>query len=161
MGMEIERKFLVKEIPENLHQYNVRDIEQAYLNFSPTIRIRHDVNNESEKYELTYKGSGILAHEEYNLPLDKTSYDNLMQKREGTVIKKKRYMIPLGEHTAELDIFEGDYAGYMLVEVEFRSIEDAHSFIQPTWFGEDVTQSGEYSNSRLARGIRPQQKSLR
>lgn len=161
MGMEIERKFLIKSMPKNLNQYDMRNIEQAYLNFSPTIRIRHDVCGSTDKYELTYKGSGLIAHEEYNLPLDKASYDNLMLKREGSIIKKKRYMIPIGRHTAELDIFEGDYSGYSLVEVEFSSIEDADNFAKPDWFGEDVTQSGEYSNARLARGIRPQQKSLR
>ncbi len=161
MGMEIERKFLVKEMPADLSRYTVREIEQAYLNFSPTLRIRHDVSGETDKYELTYKGHGAYAHEEYNLPLDQASYDNLMKKHEGSVIKKKRYMIPIHGHTAELDVFEGELAGYSLVEVEFDTIEDENSFIPPEWFGEDVTAGGEYSNARLARGIMPVQKSLR
>ncbi len=161
MGMEIERKFLVKEMPSDLSQYKVREIEQAYLNFSPTLRIRHDVSEGIDKYELTYKGQGIYAHEEYNLPLDKASYDNLMKKHDGSVIKKKRYMVPIDGHTAELDIFEGELAGYSLVEVEFDSIEEEDSFIPPAWFGRDVTAGGEYSNARLARGIMPSQKSLR
>ena len=155
MGMEIERKFLIKEMPKDLSQYRAREIEQAYLNFTPTIRIRHDKSLDSEKFELTYKGKGDYAHEEYNLPLDKESYENLLKKHEGSVIKKKRYMIPLGHLTAELDIFEGDLKGYELVEVEFDSAEEEMSFIPPSWFGEDVTAGGEYTNARLARGILP------
>lgn len=156
MGMEIERKFLVREMPRDLSVYRSREIEQAYLNFTPTIRIRHDKSIDSEKYELTYKGSGDFAHEEYNLPLDKASYENLMKKHEGSVIKKTRYMIPLGHLTAELDIFEGHLKGYSLVEVEFDSLEEESSFMPPEWFGKDVTAGGEYSNARLARGILPE-----
>lgn len=156
MGMEIERKFLVREMPKDLSQYRSRAIEQAYLNFTPTIRIRHDKSIDSEKYELTYKGKGDYAREEYNLPLDKESYENLLKKHEGTVIKKTRYMIPLGHLTAELDIFEGDLRGYKLVEVEFETLEEEMSFTPPSWFGEDVTAGGEYSNARLARGIFPE-----
>ena len=49
--MEIERKYLVSELPETLNNYPYRTIEQGYLNTDPVIRIRRD----NEKYELTYK----------------------------------------------------------------------------------------------------------
>ncbi len=52
--------------------------------------------------------------------------------------------------TAELDIFEGDLAPLMLVEVEFPSEEAANTFTAPEWFGEDVTFSGKYHNSYLS-----------
>lgn len=155
MGVEIERKFLVKELPGNLSSYPVRLLEQAYLNFTPTVRIRHDKSKEHDKYELTYKGNGDFSHEEYNLPLDKESYEHLMTKHDGTVIRKKRYMMPLGKLTAELDIFEGELQGFLLVEVEFDSIDEENAFVPPSWFGKDVTAGGEYSNARLARGILP------
>ncbi len=38
--MEIERKFLIKELPENLSSYKCLVIEQAYLCTEPVIRIR-------------------------------------------------------------------------------------------------------------------------
>jgi CYTH domain-containing protein len=147
-------------MPENLEQYPVRLIEQAYLNFIPTIRLRHDRSAIVDKYELTYKGIGDFSHEEYNLPLDKASYENLLKKHEGSVIRKKRYMIPVGKYTAELDIFEEGLSGFSLIEVEFDTTEEENSFKAPDWFGPDVTAGGEYTNSRLARGILPSQKSL-
>ena len=54
--------------------------------------------------------------------------------------------------TVELDVFEGRYQGLILAEVEFPTMEQAESFTPPSWFGPDVTLSGEYQNSRLSRG---------
>ena len=54
--------------------------------------------------------------------------------------------------TIELDVFGGHYDGLILAEVEFASEEEAKAFNPPAWFGEDVTFSGEYHNSRLSKG---------
>ena len=88
--MEIERKYLIDTLPEDYQDYPCRHIEQAYLNTDPVIRIRKDNN----KYELTYKSKGLMAREEYNLPLDEASYQHLLTKIDGRLIRKKRYMIP-------------------------------------------------------------------
>lgn len=145
--MEIERKYLVNTLPAHLENYPCRILEQGYLNTSPVVRIRRD----NEKYELTYKSSGLMARQEYNLPLDQESYEHLLTKIDGRLIRKKRYMIPLTSGlTAELDIFEGDLSPLWLVEVEFQTEADANSFTAPEWFGEDVTFSGRYHNSYLS-----------
>lgn len=104
--MEIERKFLVSQIPENLNDYPCRIIEQGYLNTSPVVRVRRDNND----YYLTYKGKGLMVREEYNLPLTKEAYDHLISKADGNIITKKRYEIPDGSgHIIELDIFGSVY----------------------------------------------------
>ena len=64
--MEIERKFLIDKLPENLDDYSFHIIEQAYLNTNPVVRVRRS----DDEYYLTYKGSGMMAREEYNLPLN-------------------------------------------------------------------------------------------
>lgn len=146
--MEIERKYLIKDLPENLGAYPRRHIEQGYLNTDPVVRIRRD----NDKYELTYKSSGLMSREEYNLPLDQASYEHLAKKIDGRLIIKDRYMLPLSEGlTIELDIFQGDLAPLCLAEVEFSSEEKANAFIPPAWFGEDVTFSGKYHNSYLSK----------
>ena len=146
--MEIERKYLVKELPSNLDSCSSKKIAQGYLCTSPVVRVRRS----NDDYYLTYKGSGLMVREEYNLPLSKESYEHLVSKIDGRLIKKTRYLIPLdGGLTAELDIFENDLAPLRLVEVEFDSVEAANSFVAPDWFGEDVTESGKYHNSYLSR----------
>lgn len=151
--MEIERKYLISKLPENLEKYPYRIIEQGYLNINPVIRIRRD----NEKYELTYKSKGLMTREEYNLPLTKDAYEHLLPKIDGHLIHKKRYMLPLNEFMndtheliIELDVFEGRLAPLTLAEVEFPDEETALSFTPPDWFGEDVTFSGKYHNSYLS-----------
>ena len=149
--MEIERKFLVTRLPENLSDYAYHNIEQAYLCTSPVVRIRR----EDDSYYLTYKGKGLMTREEYNLPLNEQAYAHLLKKADGIILTKTRYLIPLegSNHlTIELDIFEGTYKGLILAEVEFPTEEEALTFTPPQWFGRDVTFSGEYQNSKLACG---------
>lgn len=145
--MEIERKYLVKEIPANLDQYESKKIAQGYLCTEPVVRIRRSNND----YYMTYKGDGLMAREEYNLPLTEEAYTHLRPKIDGLLIAKTRYLIPLNDKlTAELDIFEEDLKGLVIVEVEFDSVEEANAFSAPDWFGEDVTNSGKYHNSYLS-----------
>ena len=89
--MEIERKFTITQLPENLDSRPYHLIEQAYLNTNPVIRIRR----EDERYYMTYKGEGLMAREEYNLSLNAESYAHLLPKADGNVISKKRYLIPV------------------------------------------------------------------
>ncbi|MCM1144227.1 MAG: CYTH domain-containing protein [Lachnoclostridium sp.] len=168
--MEIERKFTIKALPENLEQYPFHIIEQAYLNTNPVIRIR----KQDDEYYLTYKGKGLLAREEYNLPLNEQSYNHLKEKADGNIISKKRYLIPLEnpefaadytpsgckpsdyksdencQLTIELDIFDAPFENLIIAEVEFPTEQMAEAFIPVGWFLEDVTTNPEYHNSNLS-----------
>ena len=146
--MEIERKFLPVQLPEDLDRFEMHRIEQGYLNTDPVIRIRRA----DDDYYLTYKSRGLLAREEYNLPLDEESYRHLKPKADGRVIEKRRYLIPLDVRlTVELDVFEGDLAPLILAEVEFESEEEANAFVPPKWLGKDVTYDTRYHNSTMSR----------
>ena len=160
--MEIERKFTVKKLPDSLSQYPCRIIEQAYLNTDPVVRIRRQDND----YYLTYKGQGLMAREEYNLPLNELSYYHLRDKADGNIISKKRYVIPITHPTfmsdcienidqislcVELDIFDEPFASLVIAEVEFPSEETANAFVPLDWFDQDVTHDPSYHNSNLSR----------
>ncbi len=146
--MEIERKFLIKKLPDNLTSYKARKIEQAYLCTDPVVRVRRD----NDDYYLTYKSKGMIVREEYNLPLTKEAYGHLLAKADGNIITKTRYEIPEKDNlTIELDVFEGKFDGLLLAEVEFASEEEALGYIPPEWFGEDVSNSPKYHNSTLSR----------
>lgn len=159
--MEIERKFTIKSLPSNLEQYPCHHIEQAYLNTKPVVRVR----KENTEYYLTYKGQGMMAREESNLPLNETSYYHLRAKADGNIISKKRYLIPLNSPgfkegfpappedytlTIELDVFDPPFEPLIIAEVEFGSLEAAEAFLPPDWFAEDVTYHKEYHNSHMA-----------
>ncbi len=150
MGMEIERKFTIKKLPENVDSYDHHIIEQAYLTTEPTIRVRR----EDDRYYMTYKGVGgsntSLSHEEYNLALTKEAYETLASKADGNIIRKKRILIPYGENLIELDIFAEPFKPLIIAEVEFDSTDEANDFTPPEWFDEDVTDRREYRNAYLA-----------
>ena len=150
--MEIERKFLVKELPENLESYPQQRISQGYLCTDPVVRIRRS----NDDYYLTYKGKGMMVREEYNLPLTEDAFHHMLPKIDGILIDKIRYLIPLdGKLTAELDIFQGSLAPLRIVEVEFDTEEEALAFTPPNWFGDDVTNSRQYHNSNLSKNRIP------
>ena len=162
--MEIERKFLVKDLPKNLESYPVHIIEQAYLNTDPVVRVRR----ENDIFYLTYKRKGLMAREEHNLPLNEAAYYHLREKADGNIISKKRYLIPLKNPkfsdtknlppegyslTIELDVFDAPFAPLVLAEVEFGSKSAAESFIAPDWFSDDVTYDPTFHNSFLSKKI--------
>ena len=159
--MEIERKFTLKKLPQNLDSYPSYHIEQAYLCTDPVVRIRKQDN----EYVLTYKGAGMLAREEYNLPLTEEAYYHLRQKADGNIISKRRYKIPLlnpqfkegaplppanYKLTIELDIFDPPFSPLVMAEVEFGTKRAAESFIPPEWFDQDVTYDRKYHNSYMS-----------
>lgn len=147
---EIEFKYLVDIDSVNYRDFPFVSIEQAYISTNPVIRIRRF----QDSYVLTIKGDGEVKHVEYELPLSLEQYQNLTFKAEGFLIQKKRYKIPylfMGkEYTIELDIFEGDFEGLVLAEVEFSSEKEALAFIPPKWFLENVSYKKEYHNSYLS-----------
>ncbi len=145
--MEIERKFTIKKLPDNLNTYPFHLIQQAYLNTDPVLRIRR----QDDDYYVTYKGKGLLAREEYNLPLNRASYEHLLSKKDGNLISKKRYLIPLAPYTIELDLFDPPFAPLVIAEVEFPSLEEANAFRPPEWFDREVTHDPAYHNSTLSR----------
>lgn len=173
MGLEIERKFVIdgSDLPFDLSAYPVRKIEQGYLNVRPAIRVRR----EDDHFYMTYKGSGIMSHEEYNLPLDKDSYGHLVSKADGLIIRKKRYLLPLNEDAfsdgflaehpqicvlkkeggikIELDVFEDEYEGRIVAEVEFPDEMSADDYKPAAWFGREVTDDPKYSNANMTKGV--------
>ncbi len=130
----------------NLARYDSHLIEQGYLNTNPVVRVRR----EDDTYYLTYKGKGLMAREEYNLPLNEQAYNHLVAKADGNIITKRRYLIPLPPYTIELDVFMEPFAPLVIAEVEFPTEKEAEAFIPPEWFLEDVTFNPEYHNSTLS-----------
>ena len=152
--MEIEKKFLVKRLPEHLEDYSKKEIEQGYLCTHPVVRIRKS----NDSFFLTYKSGPLQegsrdtrVNQEVEVPLSKEGYNHLCKKVDNYLICKTRYLIPLPDgHMGELDIFHERLDGLYFIEVEFADEEDAMQFVPPEWFGENVSHDGRYANSFLS-----------
>lgn len=156
MSLEIERKWLVKELP-SAKCISANRIIQGYVisNEKESVRVRCIVNEYDADYEATYKmtiktGSGLVRNEtEFNITCDQ--YDELWKLTKGKRIQKTRYVYDIGNgFKAELDIFDM-YDFFALVEVEFPDEETANNFQALEWFGEEVTHDPKYINANLAR----------
>lgn len=145
--IEIERRFLVDELPGDLPE-PVR-VEQAYVTTVPvSVRVRRM----GGRHILTIKSGSGLRRTEIERDLTEPEFDALWNEATELRIEKRRHHIPLDDGcTAELDLFDGWLAGRRLVEVEFASVDDAEAFEPPAWFGREVTTDPRFTNSSLAR----------
>ncbi len=160
--MEIERKYLVTDdLPFDLAALKKKEIEQAYINRDPTIRVRkqNDKFILTVKFNMTHGESKTLCNEEHETGIDEETYNRLRDKRDGNIISKTRYIVPLdafeckGETinvVAELDIFHGALDGLRFAEVEFPSMEAAEAFVPPKWMTKNVSGDKRYKNGYLS-----------
>jgi CYTH domain-containing protein len=159
--MEIERKFLVKELPDDLNYDTVLSIEQCYISISPEIRLRKITNTYhnyimNHNYYLTVKSDGDLEREEFEIQITREQYESLLIKHDGSLIRKNRYKYPISFDAynlyAEIDNYYGHLSGLQIVEVEFPNNEVAKLFSDyiPEWFSEEVTYDKQYKNKNLA-----------
>ena len=154
--MEIERKWLIKSenIPYDLASLPCEEMEQAYITFSPTIRIRRI--NGGQCNVMTIKtsplsGDGSLAREEHEFPIPSRDYDALLPLTKGRIIRKKRYIHELSSGLKEeIDVFCGELEGLAYLEIEFPDVESATAYPDPVWVEKDVTYLYEYKNASLA-----------
>lgn len=143
---EIERKFLLGE-QIDLKDYDWVEINQSYIGVNPVSRVRKMGN----KYYYNQKGLGTLVREENEKEITEETYNKIIKYRIGRTINKLRYRIPLDDEVdAELDYYLDDLSPLVTVEVEFKSLEDANSFVVPTWFGKEITEDVRYKNDNLA-----------
>lgn len=148
MGIEIERKFLVRSDEWKTLAKGVL-LRQGYLSSAPERIVRVRIDGDAAM--LTIKGptSGMTRAEwEYPIPVEDAQafLDRLCEK---PVIEKYRYRIPLQGVVWEVDEFLGENAGLVVAEVELESEQQA--FVKPDWIGEEVTHDARYFNANLLR----------
>jgi adenylate cyclase len=113
------------------------------------------VRDKGGTYLLTVKGGRGVERTEVEVEIEAAAFDELWRLAPDRRIDKTRHEVPLGGHTAELDLYAGALAGLAVVEVEFDSREEADGFVPPPWFGEELTGDPRWSNAALATEGRP------
>lgn len=153
MAVEIERKYLVnKELLENeIKNIKPFRITQGYMfndKNKGVVRIRK--KNRIAYLTIKSANTGISRQEfEYKIPL-RDANDMLANVTEK--IEKLRYEIIVGEHTWEVDIFQGGLAGLILAEIELK--DENEEFELPKWVEKEVSDDPEYYNSNLIKRLK-------
>jgi len=148
-GREIERKFLVREMPADLTSFPSNEISQGYLvSLDNGLQVR--LRKSGERYSLTFKRGTGNVREEREVELTARQFDALWPATEGKRLVKTRYEIPFGERVVEVDVYHGRHEGLVVAEVEFDEEAASKNFEPPDWLGDDVTGDPRYSNQLLA-----------
>ena len=149
-GLEIERKFLVRNDDYKRQSYSSSRIQQGYIcsGHGRTVRVRI----RGDRGYLTIKGpsnaAGLSRYEfEKEITLDEAQH--LMALCEPGSIDKVRYLVKSGAHTFEVDELHGDNEGLVMAEVELGSEDE--TFEKPDFIGDEVTGDRRYYNAHLVK----------
>ncbi|MCO5297353.1 MAG: CHAD domain-containing protein [Fimbriimonadaceae bacterium] len=149
--LEIERKFLLRAVPERAQSAPCVEIEQGYFQAREGERLRRTCQDGRVSWVRTWKRGEGLVREELEEPLDEREFERLWPLTEGWRLKKRRYFVQEGELKWEIDEFEG--LDLVLAEVELPSVDTEAAI--PQWLADalvrEVTGDPRYANSSLAR----------
>jgi len=148
-NQEIERKFLLRQLPDQLKRSRHSIIEQGYLATEPAgrqVRLR----KKGKRASLTFKVGRGAHREEREIRLSPKQFAALWPGTAGRRLRKVRYDIPWKNLVIEIDVYRGRHAGLVVAEVEFPDRVTCRKFKPPSWFGREVTGEKRYSNVRLA-----------
>jgi adenylate cyclase len=148
MGVEIERKFLVRrELWPGASVVSSRiRYQQGYLSRERgrTVRVRRA----GAHAFLTIKGESVgLARPEFEYEIPLADAEPLLGLCESPLIDKYRSVVPHEGHTWEVDEFLGANAGLLVAEIELSRADEP--FARPAWVGDEVTDDRRYLNASL------------
>ena len=154
MASEIERKFLVPEIPGPDVLGSGTAIRQGYLAVDRGVEVRLRLTEGAAT--LTVKAGAGLQRCEVEVSLTEADARELWPHTDGRRLEKTRHPVALeDERLAEVDLYAGALVGLCTVEVEFPSESAAVAFSPPGWFGPELTGDPGWSNAALSRDGRP------
>jgi adenylate cyclase len=148
MATEIERKFLLSEVPPTLRLARGEAIRQGYLALDGDTEVR--LRTGSKPPRLTVKSGRGEVRTEVELSVEGGDAQALWDLTEGRRVEKTRRVMRIDGVQAEVDEYAGDLAGLVVVEIEFDDEQAAKAFTPPPWFGRELTGEAAYANRSLA-----------
>lgn len=148
MALEVERKFLVTSEAWRAAVVSQRRYRQGYLARASKASVR--VRSDGEHAWLNIKAAVAgTSRQEFDYPVPPADAQIILdQLCDAGHVEKTRYWVPYGDHTWEVDVFEGDNAGLVVAEIELS--EAGEPFETPPWVGAEVTDDVRYYNNQLA-----------
>ncbi|SDF21141.1 CYTH domain-containing protein [Fontibacillus panacisegetis] len=161
MSLEIERKFLLKEFPEQLIKegqlkvISEQVIDQTYIAMDEDqeLRVRKIVDKLSGDvtYTHTFKNGNGLVREEVEYSISGEIYEQIFSAFNFTPLIKTRTTAQWEGITVEMDQYH--QIDFIVLEVEFTSEQEAAEFHIPYWFGEDISSNRQFSNKTVWREL--------
>ena len=145
---EVERKFLLDTLPDNIEQQPNNLIRQGYVVTDASNEVR--VRAKGENYYLTIKQGSGLSRNEVEMAISEDQFNALWELTVDKRVEKIRYDYQGPASLIEIDIYNNGLSPLKIAEVEFSSVEESRHFIPPSFFGREVTEDKLYKNAALA-----------
>lgn len=150
---EHERRFfpILSMLPASFYDHPRTVIVQGYLEDDLRTRLRDECDEHNvHKFLQTRKVGEGISRDEDEIEISNVLFDDLW-KEVTCELRKTRYHFPWNGHIVEINIFHDELDHYVQIEVEFKTHEEAASFVPPEWFGEEVTDDKRHENYHLAK----------
>ena len=149
--IELEKTYLAKHLPERFERCSSKEIKDIYIpkeSEHSVLRIRQN----GDKFEITKKqpaqGADSSEQYEHTISLTKEEFSALEQVQ-GKKVRKIRYYHDHFGIQAEIDIFQDELSGLVLVDFEFSNKEDKDNFKMPEFCLVDITQDKCFAGGML------------
>jgi adenylate cyclase len=147
MGIEIERKFLLRDDSWRVAIARSIRMTQGYLGGDAcSVRVR--VAGEEAWLNVKSKTLGD-TRSEYEFAIPAEEGRAMLAEFCPRSLDKVRHIVPFGGREFEIDEFLGDNRGLVVAEIELERADAA--FERPPWLGDEVTHDARYYNVNLVR----------
>ncbi|MEI6479922.1 MAG: hypothetical protein WCO12_00145 [bacterium] len=149
--IELEKTYLLKYFPEGFEKCISKEIKDIYIpkeSEHSVLRIRQN----GDKFEITKKQptQGVDSSEQYEHTISLTKEEfAALEQVQGKKVRKIRYYYDHSGTKAEIDVFQDDLAGLVLVDFEFSNKEDKDNFKMPQFCLADITQDKSFAGGML------------
>ena len=141
--IELEKTYLAKYLPENLPNCERKEVIDVYLpkaSEHPVLRLRKN----GDKYVMTKKEPVVEGDSsemlEQTIKLTEAEFKDLNRQLDGRRVSKIRYQYDYNGHVAEIDVFQEELRGLVVVDFEFETVEAKNNFEMPEFCLAEVTQ---------------------
>jgi adenylate cyclase len=153
VGIEIERKFLVRGDAWRAQVAGIVRIRQAYLATDGKASVRIRIRDDKSATLNVKSRPASLRRLELEYPIPVLEAEAMIGLRHGATLEKVRHLVPHGDLTFEVDVFSGENHGLIVAEIELQ--DERQEVVLPDWIGAEITGQAQYYNSALV--LRPYQ----
>lgn len=146
--LEIERTFLAKYLPADIENFPSHEILDCYIP-KGAAHAKLRIRKSDDKYTLTKKvqvsEGDASVQMEHNIDLNEEEFLAFKNIPSDQAHKIRYYY-----NNAEIDVFLDDLEGLVLVDFEFKSIEEQLNFVMPDFCLAEVTEDDNIAGGLLA-----------
>lgn len=146
--IEIERKYLLDTLPDDLEKHPNKSISQGYITTDSHNEVR--IRSKGDDCFLTVKQGSGLCRTEVEIVISENQFNALWKLTANKRVEKIRYDYQGLSSLLEIDVYSNELAPLKVVEIEFNSVDESHHFTPPAFFGREVTDDKAYKNASLA-----------